>query len=69
MDVCFFFLLTLIQKLKLTNEAKRDAIYEFMEYVFFTYKRPKIAVAYFDDTTLIQIKQIMEKKKVLLWWW
>ncbi|KAL7331042.1 hypothetical protein PS15p_203290 [Mucor circinelloides] len=50
--------------LKLTNEAKRDAIYEFMEYVFFTYRRPKIAVAYFDDTTLIQIKQTMEKKKM-----
>ncbi|KAL9545156.1 hypothetical protein MBANPS3_007276 [Mucor bainieri] len=52
------------QLLKLTNDAKKDAIYEYMEYVFFTYKRPKIAIAYFDDTTLLQIKESMAKKKM-----
>ncbi|KAK4510450.1 uncharacterized protein ATC70_004880 [Mucor velutinosus] len=50
--------------LKLTNDAKKDAIYDFMEYVFFTYKRPKIAIAYFDDTTLLHIKESMAKKKM-----
>ncbi|CAO3644503.1 unnamed protein product [Mucor fragilis] len=50
--------------LQLTNDAKKDAIYEFMDYVFFTYKRPKIAIAYFDNTTLLHIKESMAKKKM-----
>ncbi|GAN09658.1 hypothetical protein MAM1_0281c09189 [Mucor ambiguus] len=52
------------RQLELTNDAKKDAIYEFMEYVFATYKRPKIAIAYFDDTTLLHIKDRMAKKKM-----
>lgn len=35
-----------------------------MDYVFLTYKRPKIAIAYFDETTMVAILDSMQKKKV-----
>ncbi|CEP19505.1 hypothetical protein [Parasitella parasitica] len=50
--------------LKLTNDAKKDAIMEYIEYVIFTYKRPKIAIAYIDDSTMLAIQETMMKKKI-----
>ncbi|KAI8641841.1 hypothetical protein BD408DRAFT_417490 [Parasitella parasitica] len=50
--------------LRLTNDAKKDAILEYIEHVFFTYKRPKIAIAYYDNTTILGILGAMMKKKI-----
>ncbi|KAI9487822.1 MAG: hypothetical protein EXX96DRAFT_554773 [Benjaminiella poitrasii] len=50
--------------LKKTSMAKKDVVCNYLEYVFDTYKRPKIAIVYYDTNTLKNIEDIMKKRKV-----
>ncbi|KAI7901754.1 uncharacterized protein BX663DRAFT_513946 [Cokeromyces recurvatus] len=51
--------------LKKTSIAKKNAVCEYIEHVFNTYKRPKIAITYYDDSTSKSIEDIMKKRKVV----
>ncbi|KAI8366542.1 hypothetical protein BD560DRAFT_151411 [Blakeslea trispora] len=46
------------------NTSKQDCIDAYMEYVFDTFKRPKIAITYYDMDVIKNIEAVLQSRKM-----